>query len=553
MKILIAADNHVTTQPLASMLEELGMEAVCAYTIEQVVVYATENRLTTVIIAPDFSHVSDLLSNTVLSPRLPLLLMAEVKGTPFQRYDSQKFIDYLPVEPTLAELQHKVEFAHKIHRQTLQLHEASTTIETLRDHLEQSQRSIEHHSQILDHLATRDGLTGLYNRHYLSRTLPQAIQDAQANQQKLSVLLIDIDLFHEINMSKGQQYGDSILNEFAARLTSQTEPHELCFRFSGENFLVLLPSTDLDSAIKRAEIIRALCKDKLFVHGDIKKSITISIGVASLIADIDLNYDELISMADAALYQAKSEGRDRVIAYQFNRQSDDTSSRNQNIVQVRDTITRILDKTRNSAISSLQLLAKDIIGKEHKNHIKLVREYVQIICESLHLPEPIIQTFKNAITLHTSIRFLLHDEMINKKEKFTPADRTTMNDFPYKLVELIDLFDFFSNERSILLCHGEKFNGTGYPEGLRGEEIPLGARIFCLVDALAAMNSDRPHRKRLQPETILEELANGAGSQFDPTLVMQVIDIIQSKQLLDIQDSILDTVRNQLLSGERTQ
>ena len=115
-----------------------------------------------------------------------------------------------------------------------------------------------------------------------------------------------------------------------------------------------------------------------------------------------------------------------------------------------------------------------------------------------------------------------------------------MSDFPYKLAEITEMFDYFAHERAILLYHGERFDGSGYPDGLQGDEIPLGARIFALVDALAAMKEDRPHRSRLEPEKILKELVLGAGNQFDPQLVARILEIIRDHHLLDLPDEHLE-------------
>ena len=123
-----------------------------------------------------------------------------------------------------------------------------------------------------------------------------------------------------------------------------------------------------------------------------------------------------------------------------------------------------------------------------------------------------------------------------------------MNEFPYKLAEITDVFDYFANERSILLYHGEHYDGSGFPEGLKGDEIPLGARIFTIVDALAAMSCDRPYRSRLEPKAILKELSTEAGGQFDPFLVLKTIEIVQENNLLEIDADFIESIRADLIS-----
>jgi HD-GYP domain-containing protein (c-di-GMP phosphodiesterase class II) len=101
----------------------------------------------------------------------------------------------------------------------------------------------------------------------------------------------------------------------------------------------------------------------------------------------------------------------------------------------------------------------------------------------------------------------------------------------------------------MLLCQGEHYDGSGFPEGLAGEEIPLASRIFSLANGLAAMNADRPHRKRLSPQALLDELRQGAGTQWDPSLVLLALDVIQEQQLIPLDDTLL--AQTKLLIAEK--
>jgi len=418
--------------------------------------------------------------------------------------------------------------------------EKNMHISMLSRKLEQQQKSIEQHSDFLDVLATRDGLTGLFNRRQLNKMLEETFRACMQNDSDLSLLIFDIDYFYEINKSTGSSYGDFVLNDFAARITSTVQSQGSCFRFSGEIFMVLLPGKTLEQAMDLAESIRSELHVRPFVRGNESRIVTISAGVVNLEEHQPENPDEFITMAERALFNAKSEGRDRVVSYQ-DILRDSKSTPQHDLRFLKETLSRILDRTRTSAIDSLQLLAKDIAGQKNRAHIENVQHYVDLLGQYLRLPDTLVETFKNATTLHTSVRFLLHNELINQKASFSPDDREIMDDFPYKLAEITELFDYFSNERAILLFHGERYDGTGYPEGLKGEEIPLGARIFSLMDALAAMSADRPHRDKLTPEEILSELTAGAGFQFDPYLVIKTLELIKAHRLFRINPQLIDS------------
>ncbi|MBE0582581.1 MAG: GGDEF domain-containing protein, partial [Desulfofustis sp.] len=234
-------------------------------------------------------------------------------------------------------------------------------IEELDHLLGQQRQSMKQHSDFLDVLASRDGLTGLYNRRHLNKVLTREFELAAEQQTNLSLLILDLDFFDELNQRAGRSYGDFVLNDFAARLTSMTTPKGFCFRFSGEVFIALLPDTDLDEAVDAAESIRRNLAEKPFIRGTEQHQITLSVGAAALIEHQPTDPDHLITMAERALFLAKSEGRNRVVSFSPVDRSGSSTSQ-QSMTLVKETLSKILDKTRKSAIESLQLLAKDIAG-----------------------------------------------------------------------------------------------------------------------------------------------------------------------------------------------
>ncbi len=484
-----------------------------------------------IVITEDNPGLMKLLDDGAIPEYLPVLIIGQ-ESTSFDellRLRNRRTIDYIrhPITPGY--------FLFKLQM-----------LEHLRNLGAEHHRNLETHSHFLDRLVLRDGLTGLYNRRHLSKILDDELAKARETGADLSLLILDIDYFRELNKSHGHSFGDTVLNEMSARLTRSTRDEDTCFRFSGEDFVVLMPGAGIQQAQATAEKLRLACASKTFDVGTIKKHITISIGIASNNRHHPDSPDEFLTMAETAMFMAKAEGRNRVCL--FTPLEANRFSAEKNLASLKVTISRILDKTRNSAIASLQLLAKDMAGTEHQNHIQNVSYYVSLLGEKLGLPATLIRTFQNAIVLNTSIRFLLHNDIISKQDRFSKEERRKMNDFPYKLAEITDVFDYFANERSILLYHGEHFDGSGFPEGLRGDEIPLGARIFTIVDALAAMSSDRPFRSKLDPKAIIEELYNEAGGQFDPFLVLKTLDIILENNLFDIDQDFIEEIRADLIS-----
>ena len=523
-------------------LTDRGYQLVLAAASANIQSLCVRHKIDLIITGPPENERATIFSRPDLPEDIPIL------GLGMDSSGSCTFpgiVSCFPHSLVGANLLSQIEFLLKIKPIKDNIKQKDIQIKELADKLEQQQQSMELHGEFLDIVALRDGLTGLYNRRHLNTLLPKKFEKCIVNYSELTMLIIDIDYFYELNKSAGTSFGDFVLNDFAARLTAATQPDGICFRFSGEIFIALLSGTSLPEAIALTESFRDELRQHPFIRNGKERTITVSTGIVSLVDHRPDSPDEFISMAERALFAAKSEGRDRIAV--FNRQSVDSAETTQhNLNFLKETLSRILTKTRTSALNSLQLLAQDIGGSKNRGHIENVRTYVELLGRQMNLPDSIIETFRNAITLHTSVRFLLHNEMISKQERFTDDDREIMADFPYKIAELTEMFDYFSNERAILLYHGERYDGSGYPEGLKGDEIPLGARIFALVDALTAMNEDRPHRSKLEPEQIISELANGAGRQFDPLLVIQILELIKGNRLIDVPDEILDSSINKI-------
>ncbi len=547
MQILILNSDGLNCQRF--MPDTLETEVLQVDSCNALVRESTRKEIVLIVAHADQEGLASVFTTDSIPPQIPILILShdDVLPTWFRNQAKYRLIDFLQVPLSEQAVLTKIQFLLQVHKNSKKLKQYQNEIATLNTKLTTCQQSIKEHSAFLDLLSNRDGLTGLYNRRQFSKILLQEYQRAIEEDRDLSLLLLNIDYFNEINKSSGLGFGDFILNELSARLTQNNRPDDTCFRYSGEDFIVLMPSTDLDTAQKKAENLRRIIKEKPFDNGYVRKGITVSIGISSIEAHKPENHEELIVMADQALYFAKSEGRDRISIFRTLK-NDKLGSSEKNFIALKKTITRILEKTRTSTINSLHLLAKDVTPEENQQHIRLTQKYVQLLCEHLHLPPLIIATFKNAVTLHTSIHHLLHADITRKKSNLSQDDREMINDLPYKLLEITHLFDYFSNERTLLLYHGEHFDGTGYPEGLRGDAIPLGARIFHLVDSLVAMDSNRPYRPKLAPEQILRELVEHAGTQFDPFLVHKLIDVIEENSLLDIDSNYFTEARTTLIN-----
>ncbi len=402
---------------------------------------------------------------------------------------------------------------------------------------------------ILEKQAINDALTGMFNRHYMVEVLAKEFSSALRYQTELTCLLLDLDYFKEINDNHGHPFGDFVLREFADCIKQEARKMDIPFRYGGEEFMMLLPNTDVGGAQYVAEKIRITCEQKTFDDGTNSAKATVSIGIASVKLNKPLEAKELIAYADKALYRAKAEGRNRVNIYfrkPFGEVDSNEDSKGNDFRYLKENLSLILEKTKKSAIDSLDLLARNVRGDDTKKHCNNVNQYIKLIGERLSLPPAIIETFKRASFFHDNFRVLLRKTLKTKSKTLSIEEKAQIEGHPYMLSELIDMFDFFANEKSILLYHREYFDGTGYPAGLKENEIPLGARLFAIANAIATMMSDLPYRKKLSPEEIITELADNAGKKFDPMMVSLYFDIIEKQKLLPVSEDFLKEAKEKL-------
>ena len=483
-------------------------------------------RATLVIALSDSDHATMLTVEKELPEYTPILFLGTEDRPPIACVSNAtaRVIDYLRV-PVSKEI-----FYHRISLLT-QVRRISTT----------SSYQLNQHS-------TRDALTGLYNRRYLTSRLSEIFSSARESEKELSLLIMHIDDFSYVNNSLGLEFGDYIFNQLSARLTQAIRDIDTCYRFSGEEIIVLLPEASLHYAMETAQKIKEACSGKPFNDGVNSALLTVSIGIASLQVHQPDNPDKFIFMVEKALFEAKAGGRNRICLYTHQDMQKDIPQFSP-LAFLKDKLGRILNKTKSSAISSLETLAKNVAGPEHKTQIASVSHYILLLGSHIGLPEKHIETFHNSVILYNCFRALLHNDLLAKPDKLTGDERDIMEDFPFKLADLTEMFDYLADERSLLLSFNERYNGTGYPDGLKGDEIPLGARLFHIVDAVAAMNSDRPFRKKLSPKEIIKELKQGAGRQFDPFLMLQILTVIEQNGLLDIDPEFLIQTRQDIMNS----
>jgi diguanylate cyclase (GGDEF)-like protein len=365
--------------------------------------------------------------------------------------------------------------------------------------------------------ATHDRLTGIPNRETLLARLAAEIERSVRHYKPLSVAFIDIDRFKPINDTHGHNSGDVVLRQVASLIADAIRASDSFGRYGGEEFMLILPETTPEDAVGLAEELRALVMQEPLVIADGQAiRATISIGIAGGRGS-QLQLDMLVDRADAAMYAAKALGRNRT--YLFRELDENAPVRRAPISADRraqaTAIGRWASDTATQALASVLAPQPNHRGRPSD----MIASLATGIALEMGLPGEEIERIRIASLLHDLGKIAIPEEILDKPATLTDPEWQAIGEHPRIGQVILEQATSLREAIPVVLHHHERFNGGGYPHGLKGSEIPLGARIVSVADAYHAMVHDRPYSSALSHDEALAELRHNAGTQFDPTVV----------------------------------
>lgn len=355
-----------------------------------------------------------------------------------------------------------------------------------------------------------DELTKLSNRRHFDETIDKEIHRHFRYGSMLSLIIIDVDNFKSYNDLMGHVSGDKLLQKVAQIINSSVRNIDMTFRYGGDEFAIILPNTSVDSGFGLAERVRKNVEEG--TKGE-PILISLSLGIAGWPND-GITTQELITAADQALYHAKRTGQNRVcLATKLLPSDAEESDDDQHLEK--------------ETLNTIYALAATIEARDRYTygHSRKVRTYAVELAEAINLPPETVVVISHAALLHDIGKIGIYDTILNKPGALNQEERNLIKSHPELSRTIVAHIPNLTPCLPAIYHHHERWDGNGYPSGLKEEKIPIEARVLTIADSFDAMTSARPYRSPMPMEKVIAELRHGAGSQFDPNLIEAFIPI----------------------------
>jgi diguanylate cyclase (GGDEF)-like protein len=380
----------------------------------------------------------------------------------------------------------------------------------------------------LERAARTDNLTGLGNHRAFHEDVRREISRRAETGSPFAIVMLDLDGLKQINDTLGHQAGDDGIRAVAQSLRASVRAGDSAYRTGGDEFMVLLPGERAFGGLVFAQRLQAAIVRT-------RKAITVSCGVTE--AEGLESARSLTRRADLALYEAKRTGR-RVVVY-----SEGISPR------PTDRPEDLALRRHHRLLATALAQAVDAKDVGTRNHCETVSALCVLVGQALGLGGERLEQLRLAGLLHDVGKIGIADALLQKPWPLDSDERSAMSGH-VQIGQTIVSAAGLPEEAEWILHHHEHFDGTGYPNGLRGAEIPLESRIILVADAFEAMTADRPYRAARRPSEALAELEQHAGGQFDASVVEALRLVLDSGDELSNRRTARSTLSRDLDSPE---
>jgi diguanylate cyclase (GGDEF)-like protein/PAS domain S-box-containing protein/putative nucleotidyltransferase with HDIG domain len=375
----------------------------------------------------------------------------------------------------------------------------------------------------LAELATTDALTGLVNRRRFGEVLEAETERSRRYGTSLALLMIDIDQFKSINDTLGHECGDNALVEAAKVLRSECRSSDVAARYAGDEFMVLLPNTTAEQAVVVAERIRLHAAQCNASDGRRTMNVGLSVGAAAIGLGSDLAPEQLLAAVDEALYAAKDAGRGCTRTWTPNaaRQPADSAVNGAAVKVLERRVGKLSARSKDALLEELQGLVQALDARDSytRCHSENVTLYATAVARTMGMADDEVEVIRRAGMMHDIGKIGVPDAILLNTGPLSDPDRHVMQQHPLIGVRILGQMHGLEREIAIVRHHHARWDGGGYPDGVSGTAIPLGARVLAVADSFDAITSDRVYRKGVSQTEAVQRLVSESGKQFDPVVV----------------------------------
>jgi len=381
--------------------------------------------------------------------------------------------------------------------------------------------------------AITDGLTGLHNHDHLVTVVEAELKRAHRYGGRLSLIMIDLDFFKAINDTYGHLAGNETLVEVSRVLRENVRDVDVVGRFGGEEFAIVAPEATIEQAVAIAERVRHGIVDTVSIDAIRDHAVTASFGVSTADDARVRSITDLIDLADRALYAAKSEGRNCVrTAFEIAKDDEHIAIEGAEVEGLRKKVAILSVKAKEVYVQTVSSLLQALEEKDPftARHSLNVSYYAEQIARTMGLAEPLCVSIRNAGLLHDVGKVGIPDRILTKPTQLTAVEEKVMRQVPAISVRIIDYLRILESEMHLIRHQSEYHDGSGYPDGLCGDQIPVGSRVLLVANAFDAMTTDRLYRSCRTIDDTLIELRECTGKQFDPKVVDALLSFAQTNR-----------------------
>jgi len=396
----------------------------------------------------------------------------------------------------------------------------------------------------------RDPLTGLITPRGLHERLSEIRLSSLARRENCSVLIVDVDDFAEANAIFGYAFGDALLRQLGERLARVFDDGDIICRFSGDEFIVVLPGLDEHQAAARARQARQAVSELSIRWQRRAISVAVSVGVAEAGPGFSMPVEQVLADARRALREAKRAGRDRVQVYSSIADAAGGAAAlvTADLQEMAQEAAKINHRLWLACLESVRALVSAVEAKDPytRLHSDQVAYYAEHLAKFIDLPGDTIERIRIAAMVHDVGKIGIPDSVLTKPGSLTDSEFQLVKEHPRMGADILSKISMLATERQLVLYHHERWDGDGYPAGLAGSDIPIGARVIQLADSIDAMLMRRTYKQPYPVRRVLSELADGKATQFAPDLADAAIQWVAEhpERLIQPAGALLQGVRS---------